>query len=88
MSQDDLRAQLRDGESLEEIASAAGVDYADVTQAMVDAARAELDDAVADGDITQEQADQIIEHLTEGLEEGNFPFGGPHHGGPWGRPRH
>jgi hypothetical protein len=80
-----LMRQLRDGRSLQEIAKANGKDYADVKAAIRAAVKADLDEAVEDGDLTQEQADAMLEHLSEHLEDGRFggPPGGPRfRGGP------
>ena len=80
-----LMRQLRDGRSLQEIANANGKDYADVKAAIRAAVKADLDEAVKDGDLTQEQADAMLEHLSEHLQDGRFggPPGGPRfRGGP------
>ena len=68
----DLLERLRAGESLREIAQAEGVDYATVTEAVLAAARAELDEAVAAGTISRERADEILERITDRLEEGEL----------------
>jgi hypothetical protein len=80
-----LMRQLRDGRSLQEIAKASGKDYADVRAAIRAAVKADLDEAVKDGDLTQEQADAMLEHLSEHLEDGRFggpPDGPRFRGGP------
>lgn len=82
---DALAEALRDGSTLAEVAEANGVS----TQALVDALVAEAQDhlsqAVADGKLTQEQADEISETLVERItarvngerpERPERPFGG------------
>ncbi len=63
MSAEDLRAALAEGQTLPEIAEAQGVDWADVQTALVTAAEEQLTQAVADGQLTQERADSILEKL-------------------------
>ncbi|MGE3621880.1 MAG: hypothetical protein AB7L84_15605 [Acidimicrobiia bacterium] len=92
ISEDDLRTALRDGQSLAEVAEANGVDRQAVVDALVAQAEARLDDAVADGDLTDEQAASRKEDLAERIGsivdgEGPFGGGGPGHGGGRGGPR-
>jgi hypothetical protein len=86
LSEDDLRTALEDGRSLAEVAEEQGVDTQEVVDAIVAAQRERLDEAVADGDLTQEQADEIAadaEERATALVNGEMPaFGG--HGGPGG----
>ena len=76
-----LFRQLRSGKTLQQIAKAQGKDYADVKAAIRSAVRTELDAAVKDGRLTQEQADGMLEHITEHLDDGGFGRGP---GGPRG----
>jgi hypothetical protein len=80
----ELVAQLHAGKSLTEIAQAQGVDYATVSTAVVDAARADLDKAVDAGRITQDRADQMLDRLQTALDNGEWPpaprLGGPGRG--------
>ncbi|MET0771057.1 MAG: hypothetical protein ABW081_14185, partial [Solirubrobacteraceae bacterium] len=69
ISERKLFTQLRKGRSLQQIAKAQGKDYADVKAAISDAVKTELDEAVKDGRLTQSQADDMLEHLTEGLDD-------------------
>jgi hypothetical protein len=86
----DLIDRLADDTSLEEVAEAEGVAYADVKAAVLAAVRADLDAAVAEG-LDQDRADAMLERiqtwLDEGGEAGIGRFGGPggpgHRGGPW-----
>jgi predicted DNA-binding protein YlxM (UPF0122 family) len=65
LTPEDLTSELQSGKTLGEVAEAEGVD----TQAIVDAVYAQvaetLQQAVEDGRLTQEQADQILERLAE-----------------------
>ena len=96
ISERKLFTQLRNGKSLEQIAKAQGKDYADVKAAVRDAVKTELDEAVKDGRLTQAQADDMLEHLTDHLDDGFFGLGpggprggfgpgGPDDAGPGGR---
>jgi hypothetical protein len=77
-----LFRQLRSGRTLQQIAKAQGKDYADVKAAIRSAVKRDLDGAVKDGKLTQQQADDMLDHLTEHLDDGGFGRGP---GGP-GRP--
>ncbi|MFQ5410207.1 MAG: hypothetical protein ACE5FI_17490 [Anaerolineales bacterium] len=62
MTVDELQAAHEDGQRLPEIAEAQGVDL-DVVKAAAEAAKEEaVNAAVADGTLTQEQADRILSH--------------------------
>ena len=67
-----LLERLRDGRTLEAIATAQGKDLADVKAAIRTAVESELDAAVRDGDLTRAQAGELLEHLEEHLDEGRF----------------
>jgi len=92
VSVDDLRAALRDGKSIADIAKDKNVAVSDVVDAMVAAAKADLDQAVKDGHLTQAEADQHLSDLRDRLTHmvnGELPKfdGGPRpyfrfHGGP------
>ena len=100
LTPEELRTQVRDGSSLEEIAEAQGVDYATVSAAIIDSASDDLNAAVEAGRITQERADRILERIQTWLDAGGqpphrrvapegsglpgLPFGGP--GLPSGAP--
>ena len=65
MTAEELYAAQTDGQTVAEIAAAQGVELADVVAAVV-APRAErLAEAVAGGSLTQEQADAMLEAMTE-----------------------
>ncbi len=85
METSELREALVDS-TLEEVAEAEGVDYADVVAAALASAKTDLDAAVAAGTITQEKADEIYARLETWLNEGGIgnlgegpgrPFHGP-----------
>jgi len=72
---DDLRTRLQGGESLADIAEAEGVDVQAVVDAVVAVHQEHLDEAVADGRITQEQADEraaTLEEHAQDIVEGTF----------------
>jgi len=89
MTTDEVSSALKDGKTLQDLATAAGVDIADVRAAIqaVHATefRTQIQQAVTDGTMTQEKADWLLEGLDKGfLFDGQgFGFGfGP--GGPRG----
>jgi hypothetical protein len=84
MTTDELSAALQGGKTLDQLASEAGVDLQDVEGAIQAAHETELRDrikqAVADGSMSQEKADWLLEGLDKGFLDGpGFGFGfGPH----------
>lgn len=77
----ELLEQLRKGNSLADVADAEDKSVDGLKQAILDAARSALDDAVARESLTQEQADAIYERLQGFIDElvnGKIPapFGG------------
>jgi len=86
MTTDELSTALKDGQTLEDLATAAGVDIADVQDAIAAAhaveMRAQIEQAVTDGSMTREKADWLLGGLDKGFLDGpgfGFGFG---HGGP------
>jgi len=73
----DLVKDLRSGDSLKQIATDQKVDYATVTKAVLDAAKADLDALVTAGKITQARADTMLANLTKALDAGRWPHVGP-----------
>jgi polyhydroxyalkanoate synthesis regulator phasin len=67
LSEDELRAALQDGQSIADIAAERGVDVQTVIDALVADAQARLAEEVAEGDLTQEQADARLSRLTEAV---------------------
>ena len=84
MTTDELITALQSGKTLEEIATEAGVDYADIQAAIQEASQAELreriEQGVTDGTISQEKADWLLEGLDKGFI-GNGPGGDGFFGG-------
>lgn len=84
---DELRSQLADGDTLGEIADAAGVDRGVFVDALVAFAQEQLAERVTAGHLTQEQADEIgadlQQRITDSLDR-SLPGGGrgfgPHGG--------
>jgi len=60
-----LKEQLRDGKSLADVAKANGKSMADVRAAVKAAMKTRLDKAVRDGDLTQKQADEILDNVED-----------------------
>jgi hypothetical protein len=92
MTADELSTQLWAGESLADLAEAAGVDLADlqaaVTAACQQATRDAVEQAVTDGTLTRAHADWLLEGLDQGFwggDGGGLGFGprgfGPGRGG-------
>jgi hypothetical protein len=83
ITEDELRAALEDGQSIAEVAEANGVDVQAVIDALVDEVETHLDEEVAEGDLTQAEADEKLANTTERItelvnREGlGFRFGGP-----------
>ena len=93
MSSADLSTALKDGKTLEELASAAGVDIQDVKDAInaahTEEMRAQIKQAVTDGKMTQAKADWLLEGLDKGFLDDGPGFGLGHgggRGGPGGQP--
>jgi len=91
MTLDELRAALAEGKTVAEIAAQQGVALEDLVAALVAERADDLSQAVADGRLTQEQADEMLEemteHLTSQLENiglGGYGGGCGMRGGGWG----
>jgi hypothetical protein len=84
MTTDEISAALKEGKTLDDLATTAGVDIQKVQDAIA-AARAKemrtrIEAGVADGTISQEKADWLLEGLDKGFLDGpgfGFGFGGP-----------
>ena len=78
LSVKDLLAELRDGKTIAQVAEERGVEPQAIVEAFIAVRSETLSEAVADGRITQERADWMLEHMeeeaTEHLNE-PFPFG-------------
>jgi hypothetical protein len=82
LNEADLRTKLRDGQSLGDVAKAQSKDVAGLKTAILDAAKADLDKAVADKKLTQSQADDISNGLKAHIDDivdanVKLRFGGP-----------
>lgn len=85
---DELKAELKDGTSIADVAKEKGVDLSKVTDALVAEATTRINEQVTNGKLTQEQADERIAQLKDRITSavnGEFPAGGPGGGGPGGR---
>ncbi len=81
MSTDDLSAALAAGETLPQLAEAAGVDMQQVFEAMgsvrAESMRTRIAQGLEEGSLTQEHADWLLEGLDKGYLDGpGFGFGG------------
>ncbi len=65
IGEDELRAALADGQTIADIAEEQGVDVQDVVDDIVAAQRERLDEAVAEGHLTQEEADEFLAGVEE-----------------------
>jgi polyhydroxyalkanoate synthesis regulator phasin len=84
MTVPDLVSELQDGKTIAEVAADKEVDPQVIVDAFVAQHTEWLNQAVADGRITQEQADQMLQQMSEEIQEHltePFPFEG---GGPGG----
>jgi lambda repressor-like predicted transcriptional regulator len=63
-----LRDELDDGDSLGDVARQKGKSVDGLKTALRNAVKKDLDKAVADGDLTREQADNLSEKLSEGID--------------------
>jgi polyhydroxyalkanoate synthesis regulator phasin len=71
----ELAERLRDGKTLEAIAKAEGKSVGDVRKAVESKLKERLDEAVEEGKLTREQADRMLERITDHLDDlGRFPM--------------
>lgn len=73
MSLADLKAQLASGKKLSEIAQAQGISPEQLKQKLLDQAKTRLAEAVEAGKITQQQAEEILNRLSQ---QEDIPLGG------------
>jgi uncharacterized protein (DUF433 family) len=90
MTPQDVMQQLRQGQSLADVAAAHGVDQATLLQTISGAARTQLDQAVGSGALTRGQADALLNVLQQfgpQIVTRTGPAGGPlgFRGGPGAR---
>lgn len=87
LTAEELKADLKDGQSLAAIAEKLGVDVQKVIDLEVSAAKAKLDEALASGKLTQEQYDTKLASVTERVTKqvnGTFEFTKEARGGHMG----
>jgi hypothetical protein len=89
MSEDELRTALEaEGTTLADVAEEQGVAVDDLVAALVTAQEERIAQAVEDGRLTQEEADERLadleERVTERVNTAVPPHGGGHRGGPGG----
>ena len=80
----ELHEKLRAGQSLAEIAKAEGKSVSGLEQAMLAAAKTNLDQAVKDGKLTQAQADAMLDRLEANIDDLVNRTGPPDHGPGFG----
>jgi hypothetical protein len=81
---DQLTAEFQAGKTLSQIAQEHNVEMATLQKALTDAQKATLDKAVADGWLTQKQADLMIDHMSDMWEAFGDSGFGPGWGPGWG----
>jgi hypothetical protein len=69
LSESDLRTKLENGQSLADVAKAQSKDLDGLKTAILDAAKTDLDKAVADKELTQSQADDIYSGLKSHIDD-------------------
>ena len=84
ISTEDLRAAFADGKSIADVAAEQGVDVQTVIDALVAKAATHLDEAVADGRLTEEEAATRKTEITEKITELVNQAGGVRPGRPDG----
>jgi hypothetical protein len=88
LTREELRDQLQNGKTLEELTEAAGIDLdvyrEEMRQRNQENLKVRIEEALANGDITQEHADWLMEGLDKGFLGG--PFVGFSGRGSGGRP--
>ncbi len=65
MTAEEIQAERQAGKSLAEIAASKGISTDELVSKIVDAKKVQLDALVADGKLSQAQADLMIERMTE-----------------------
>lgn len=78
----DLMSQLRSGKTLQQIAQAQNVPFANVQTAITNAVKPKLDQAVASGKMTAQQEQNILSRVTSGDFGARGKGVGPHGRGP------
>jgi len=63
MTADELKAEMQSGKKIDEIAAGRGITAEQLRQKMLELKKDEISRAVADGKMTQEQADKVLQKL-------------------------
>lgn len=74
MTVQELRDEIRSGKSLVEILDEKGLDYKTFKEQWLAQIEVCLAEAVAAGKITEDQAQLVLDRLTERLADGRFPY--------------
>lgn len=82
MSADELKTQLQQGKKIEDLAQEKGLTLEQLHQKMVELKIQEIQQAVKDGKISQDKADEMIQRLQNAPQDKGFGFGhfGPRRG--------
>lgn len=80
----DITGALQDNQSLAQIAEANGKTAGELASFLLDQVTQKMNDAVANGEMTQERADEILANAPDKIDEliNREGFPGPHRGGP------
>ena len=88
LSGEELRAELQAGKSIADVAAEQGVALETIENALIDQLSEKLAEKVANGDLTQEEADQRLEEARQRIQERlTQPGGQEGEGGRRGGPR-
>ena len=85
MTDEELDAELAAGKNMWQVAEAKGLSLEEFQKLMVDARNAAFTKMVADGVLTQEQADWMLSRMQGMWGQAGVPGGCPMHGGGYGR---
>jgi len=83
LTEEELRAQLKDGKSLADLAKEHGVDAQKVVDALTSAIKSRIAEEVSAGKLTQEQANKQLEkvgEMADKIANGQAPGNGRHRG--------
>jgi hypothetical protein len=84
ITHEELEAKLDAGETMWSITRSQGLSDNEITKMMMDARTKALDKAIADGILTQEQADWMIQRMQQMQDNGFGPGNCPMNGGAFG----
>lgn len=81
VSATELQQDLKNGQTIAQIAQAHGKTAQDVQNAVVASVKSSLDNQVKAGTLTQAQENSMLQKIQTGLQQGNGFLGGPHQRG-------